>query len=71
MIEYSERQCVICDTAGEFSLLERCIVCSRYYCPDCAFRGYGRRFCTEKCGRTYFCGDEDDDGTDDADYDDE
>jgi len=40
--------------------LEPCRLCNRYFCADCAFRAYGRRFCSDDCSKTFFYGDEDD-----------
>ena len=33
--------------------LERCTVCAKHYCPDCAYRSAGRRFCSSECARAY------------------
>ena len=45
--------------------LERCPICAKYFCSDCAVRGAGRRFCSPDCARNYFFhGDEDDDEND-------
>jgi hypothetical protein len=56
-----ERVCVGCGDTEELAHLERCTMCTRYFCPDCGHRALGRRFCSEKCSRGFFYGDSDDD----------
>ncbi len=56
----SERICVGCQAIEEDARLDRCGICSRWFCSDCAFRSTGRRFCSSECARAYFWGDEDD-----------
>ena len=69
MTEAAERVCVGCGDTEEVALLERCAICTRYFCPDCVYRALGRRFCSDQCSRGYFYGDSDDDpdsGIDDS-----
>lgn len=63
MAEAQERVCVGCGHTEELAHLEQCNICNRFFCPDCAHRaGFGRRFCSPECSRTYyFTGDTDDD----------
>ena len=61
------RSCVICGTTEEEARFERCPICRREYCPDCAYRATGRRFCSAECARTFFYRDSDDD--EEIDYD--
>ncbi len=56
-----ERQCVVCGDSEELARLEPCSVCRKDFCPDCAYRAVGRRFCSAACARTFFYGDNDDD----------
>ncbi|MGA7615377.1 MAG: hypothetical protein WBX15_09360 [Thermoanaerobaculia bacterium] len=65
--EIAERKCRGCGISGEAAYLERCLVCNLFFCADCAFKGFGRRFCSERCGQIYFYGDQEDD--DDIDRD--
>ena len=51
-----------CGDAEENARLERCTMCARYFCPDCAHRAYARRFCSTDCARAFFF-----EGGDDAD----
>lgn len=60
------RQCVGCGDSEEDARLERCAVCARDFCPDCAHRATGRRFCSAECSRAYFYGDTDDYEDDDV-----
>ena len=58
----TERVCIRCGDTEEMAHLERCGVCNRYFCPDCAHRASGRRFCSPDCARAYwFQGEESDD----------
>jgi hypothetical protein len=61
MTATSERVCVGCGDTEEMAHLEVCTLCNRFFCPDCAFRALGRRFCSEQCARGFFYGDADDD----------
>ncbi|HKO54510.1 MAG TPA: hypothetical protein VJ276_01450 [Thermoanaerobaculia bacterium] len=59
------KACVGCGDSEEMARLERCPICAKYFCSDCAVRGAGRRFCSPDCARNYFFhGDEDDDEND-------
>ena len=64
MTEIAERSCIQCGETGEQALLERCRICYRYFCGDCAHRARGVRFCSERCGLEYIYGDSDDDDVD-------
>ncbi len=64
-----ERRCIGCGDTEEQAHLERCVVCGKWFCPDCSFKRTGRRFCSMGCARDYFWGDaeeEDDDDTKDV-----
>ena len=59
-----ERRCIGCGNTEEEAHLERCMVCGKWFCPDCAFKQTGRRFCSGGCARDFFWGDyEDEDDT--------
>jgi hypothetical protein len=62
-----ERQCVSCRDTEETARLEKCSVCFKFFCPDCAHRALGRRFCSAHCAHEYFYGETDDDETVDPD----
>jgi hypothetical protein len=64
MRDYGERVCVGCGDTEEFARLERCSICQKSFCNDCAYRSAGRRFCSTVCARTFFYGDLDDDNED-------
>ena len=66
MAEITERVCMHCGEAGETSILERCKICYRWFCGDCAHKGMGQRFCSERCSLEYIYGDQ---GEDDDDFD--
>ena len=64
-----ERVCTGCGDSEENTRLERCPICSKLFCSDCAYKAAGRRFCSDACARTYNYGDPEDDEQD-PDYDD-
>ena len=59
-----ERRCIGCGDSEETERLERCVACGRDFCPDCAYRAAGRRYCSGQCARNFFYGEEDDDEDD-------
>ena len=62
MTESPERVCAVCARDAESIQLERCAICQRYFCNDCAHKGFGRKFCSPDCARSYyFTGETDDD----------
>ena len=69
MAELTDRTCVGCGAGEDVARLETCPVCSRNFCPDCAHKaGFGRRFCSPDCVRSYyFTGELDDDEDPDPD----
>jgi hypothetical protein len=74
MIErYDTTGCIGCEKTAETAQLERCRMCSKWYCPDCVYRQGGRRFCSNDCAQLYFYGDMDEDEqerlAEDDDYD--
>jgi hypothetical protein len=57
-----ERACVGCGDSEEIARLERCPICNRPFCADCAHRAFGHRFCGPVCAHAYyFHGEPDDD----------
>lgn len=67
MSSTAERICVGCGDTEEKARLERCGVCFRYFCSDCAHRAIGgRRFCSDACARAYYFHGEPDDDEDDT-----
>lgn len=66
MSSTDERICVGCADTEELARLERCHICDKYFCPDCAHRAFGRRFCGPDCARAYFFHGESDDDENDA-----
>lgn len=68
MTEFQERVCVGCGDSEEVVRLELCGVCRKNFCPDCAHRAAGHRFCSRECARAwYFAGENDDDENDQSD----
>jgi hypothetical protein len=61
-----ERICRGCGTTEELTRLERCGICAKFFCADCANRAIGgRKFCSAECAKAYyFHGEPDDDDTD-------
>ncbi len=62
MSEIQEKVCVGCGDTEEQARLEMCGMCRKSFCPDCAHRAFGHRFCSGDCARAYYiAGDMDDD----------
>lgn len=62
MAEIHDRVCVRCEAGFEAGHLEACSICRHHFCADCAYKGYGRKFCSPDCARSYyFTGETDDD----------
>src|ERR1700682_3567161 len=66
---FEERKCVTCGDTDDVARLEKCSVCRKDFCPDCAHRALGRRFCSPDCSRAFFYGDQDDDEDGESDDD--
>jgi hypothetical protein len=60
MTAEEQRVCIVCGDTEETARLEHCGICLKWFCPDCAYRATGRRFCSSECARAYFYGDIDD-----------
>lgn len=61
MTPETDRICRTCGSTDEEITLERCKMCHRYSCLDCAHKGMGQRFCSEHCSVDYIYGDSGDD----------
>ena len=67
MSSTAERVCVGCGNTEDKARLDRCGICFRYFCTDCAVRAIGgRRFCSDACSRSYYFHGETDDDEDDT-----
>ena len=62
---YDDTVCSKCGTSSESMQLEKCPICYKHFCSDCAYRGAGRRLCSERCGQFMMQGDEEDDDEED------
>ena len=62
----ADRICVTCQANEDTARLDKCGICARFFCPDCAHRAYGgRKFCSPECARGYYFHAEMDDDEDD------
>ncbi len=52
--------CLICQASDQDKSLNKCPICFKWVCDDCASRSYGRVFCSKSCANQFFFGDEDD-----------
>ena len=66
MSTVGEPRCIGCGDTEETARLERCVACGKTFCPDCAYKATGRRFCSSNCAREFFYGEADDDEDDAA-----
>lgn len=67
----SDDICEICSVERGAAQLQRCKICHKTFCGDCAYSAPSGRFCSRECGDIFFFGiDEepsDEDGYDDHD----
>ena len=56
-----QRSCFGCGQTEETVHLDRCIVCGKWFCPDCSYKAMGRRFCSQPCSVQFYYGEIDDD----------
>ena len=52
-------ECVGCQVNDQDSRLNKCPICFKWICENCAVRTFGRAFCSKKCADQFFFGDED------------
>jgi hypothetical protein len=66
MTTLEQKVCLICGASSEEMILERCMVCGKWFCKECSYKQTGRRFCSSGCARDFFWGigeEEDEDDT--------
>jgi hypothetical protein len=51
--------CVVCQASDEDIRLNKCPICFRLVCDNCAVRSFGRMFCVKTCSQQFFFGDDD------------
>ena len=67
-----DKMCAICSVTSATVALDKCQICYRYYCGDCAYRSSrGQRFCSLNCSEVYLYGDEDEPTSDELELYDE
>jgi hypothetical protein len=52
-------ECIQCQATDKDRRLEKCPMCFKLVCEECAIRLYGRTFCTRTCADQFFFGDDD------------
>ena len=52
-------ECVRCQIDDKERKLEKCPICFKLVCEECAHRAFGRVFCAKKCADAFFFGDDD------------
>jgi hypothetical protein len=53
--------CSVCEKSDLETSLQKCPICFKWVCEDCAKRDYGRVFCSRRCADGFFFGDDDED----------
>jgi len=53
-------ECVACQVSDQDSRLNKCPICFKWVCDNCAVRSFGRVFCAKKCADQFFFGDDED-----------
>ena len=49
-------ECVTCQATDQDRRLEKCPICFKQVCEECAIRSYGRCFCSKRCADQFFFG---------------
>jgi hypothetical protein len=52
-------ECVNCKTSEEDTRFNKCPICFKLTCDNCAVRDFGRMFCSKRCSHQFFFGDDD------------
>ena len=52
-------ECFSCSASELDKLLQKCPICFRWVCDNCAVRNFGRMFCVKMCSDQFFFGDDD------------
>ena len=61
ILAYAAMECVGCKVTDLDVRLNKCPICFKWVCDNCAVRSFGRSFCQRKCADQFFWGDEDED----------
>lgn len=54
-------QCFRCKQDNPRVNYQKCPICHKVFCEECAYRRSGRDFCSRICAEYFFFGSEDDD----------
>jgi hypothetical protein len=57
----AKKQCAICKKSGEEIKLQKCSICFKPFCEECAFTMSGRQFCGHFCAEYFFFAQPDED----------
>jgi len=52
-------ECTGCQVSDQESNLNKCPICFKWACENCAMRAFGRVFCSKRCADQFFFGDDD------------
>jgi hypothetical protein len=52
-------ECVGCHGSEQELRLNKCPICFKWICDNCAKRSMGREFCSKRCADQFFFGDDD------------
>jgi len=50
--------CLGCQKDEQEVSLQKCPICFKWVCEECASRAYGRAFCSRRCADNFFFGDD-------------
>ena len=51
--------CVVCQASDQDRRLNKCPICFKWVCDECAVRSFGRMFDAKMCVEQFFFGDDD------------
>jgi hypothetical protein len=60
VVKETELACELCGISAEERRTQKCAICYKRYCEECAVKFSGRSFCSRFCGEYFFFGGDDD-----------
>jgi len=60
MLKETELGCELCGISAEERRTQKCPICYKRYCEECACNLSGRSFCSKFCGEYFFFGGDED-----------
>ena len=59
ILAFAAMECLTCKVTDLDVRLNKCPICFKWVCDNCAIRSFGRMFCAKMCSDQFFFGDDD------------